>query len=516
MKRLAQVPVFALVLAVLGIQATVPPATNELGNYDEGLLVTNAFSIGRGLVPHRDFYSNYPPGSSLLVWAGGLLSGGHTIHTMRVMALVLRIAGAVLAAILVGRLTRGRARVATFAAILLLQTRLELSLYAYVTALTVALAGVVALPSDLSKRGRFAASGVFFGLVTWFRHDLFVYAAVVAAALALAARLAGRPLIAPVPREGRRAFAVGLLAAIVPFWGVLFLLAGPSRVFHDLLIDQAKYTMPARRLPMPSFAGEHAVGLFRWTIPTWLTDNVTLGLAALALGVACGAVQFALPRWRTGSREHHRQLVAALLLSLAVATAPQALQRTDFAHVGYGIPPVLACIFGALGAVPMLSEALLFVAFIPFVTNPPAVSTPDELPARLVTQPDENYIPGDRRTLAAAIDRITGPNDKIFVGCTSHSRLIINWMAVYFESRRLGATRIQQFDPGLVTRDEVQQQMISELEAHHPAAVVLASGCLWDEPNESRKPGSDRLDHYIAAHYQPVEQISRFQILRPR
>ena len=516
MKRFAQVPFIAFVLAILGIQATVPAATNALGDYDEGLLVTDAFSIGRGLIPHRDFYSNYPPGATLLVWAGGLLSGGHTIYSMRLMALVLRIAGAVLAAILVGRLTRGRARVAAFAAILLLQTRLELSLYAYVTAITIGLAGVVALPADLSERRRFAASGVLFGLVTWFRHDLFVYAAFVAAGLALVARLAGRPLVAPVPRESRRAFAIGLLAAIVPFWGTLFLLAGPSRVFHDLLIDQAKYTMPARRLPMPSFAGKVPVGLFNWTIPACLTDNVTLGLLALAFGIACGVIHLAFQRRRGDFREHNRRLVGALVLSIAVATAPQALQRTDFAHVGYGIPPVLACIFGAVGGVPALGEALLFLAFVPFVAHRPPLSTPDELPWRLVTQPDEAYIPSDRLALAAEIDRLTGPDDKIFVGCTTHSRVILNWVSIYYEARRLGATRIQQFDPGVVTRDDVQQQMIGELEAHHPAAVILAMGCLWDEPNESRKPGSDRLDHYIAAHYRPVDQITRFQVLRPR
>ena len=517
MKRLAQLPVFALVLAMLGIQATVASAPDMLGEYDEGLLVTDAFSIARGLVPHRDFYCNYPPGTTLLVWAGGLLSGGHTIYTMRMLALVIRIGGAALAAIAVGRVTRGRARVATFAAILLLQCCLELVLFAYSTAMTMALAGLVALPTDPSRRGRFVASGVFFGLVTWFRHDLFVYAAAIAGVLAVVARLAGRPLDTPLPREGCRAFAVGLLAALAVFWGPLFALAGPSHVFHDLLIDQMKYTMPARRLPMPSFAGERAVDLFHWTIPACLTGCTTLGLLALALGVSCGVVHFALQRKRTRFADHHRRIVVALLLALATATAPQALQRTDWAHVAFGIPAVVASIFAAFGAVPALADALLFVTFIPFVTNWLPLSAPAEIRERLAARPDDAYIPDDRRALAEAVKRLAGPNDRIFSGCTSHSRLIANWgLSVYFESRRLGATRIQQFDPGVVTRDDVQQTMIRELEAHPPAAVVLASGCFWEEPNESKRMGSDRLDRYIESHFEPVEQIGEFQVLRPR
>ena len=40
-----------------------------------------------------------------------------------------------------------------------------------------------------------------------------------------------------------------------------------------------------------------------------------------------------------------------------------------------------------------------------------------------------------------------------------------------------------------MTRDDVQQRMIEELQAHHPAAVVLSDHCYWDEPNASSKKG---------------------------
>jgi|CZKU01.1.fsa_nt_gi hypothetical protein len=514
-ERLARVPVAALVFSVLGIQITASHLTAPLGFYDEGLLVTDAFLLSKGQIPYRDFYANYPPGSFLLVRACSLVSAGATIHTMRVLALGIRVAGATLAAIIVGRLTRGRARVAAFAAVLLLQSRIELTMYAYVTAVALALGGVVALPTNTSRRGRFTASGVLFGLVSWFRHDLFMYGAVGAGVLALFARLAGRPIVARLPREARRSFAVGLLSAVLPFWCFVLLSGGPSQVIHDLVLDQAKYTQPARVMPLPSFKGEQGVGLFNWTIPGYLTDYVTLGLLALAFAAALGAAHVVLQVRRRTSRDD-LTLTTAFLLAISVATAPQALLRTDWAHVGYGVPATVACLFGALGAIPAFSEFLVLLAFLPFVASHPGLIAPGELLARLKTRPDEDFIPPDRRAVSAAIHRLAGPDDRIFVGCTAHTRVIVSFVSVYYESRRLGATRIQQFDPGIVTRDDVQRRMIEEIESHHPAAVVLADGCYWNEPNASSNLGSDRLDRYIATHYVAVEQVGAYHIMRPR
>ena len=125
----------------------------------------DSFNLSRGQIPYRDFYANYPPGSFLVVRALAFVSGGATIHAMRVLAFGLRAAGAALAAVVVGRLTRGRARVATFAAVLLLQSQVPVIMFAYVTAMVLALAGVAALPIDTPSPRRFAASGVLFGLV---------------------------------------------------------------------------------------------------------------------------------------------------------------------------------------------------------------------------------------------------------------------------------------------------------------------------------------------------------------
>lgn len=516
MKRLAGIPFIALALSVVGVQLTATTMEGELGNYDEGLLVTDGMLLAHGQVPYRDFYANYPPGSFLVVRLCALLGGGATIHAMRLAAFGIRIAGAAFAALLVGRMTGGRARAAAFAAILLLQSRVGLTMFAYVTAVMLALSAVLALPGDRSPAvRRYAASGVLFGLESWFRHDLFLYTSLVFGAMALVARLVHRPLLGPLPRMSKKAFAVGLLAAAAPFWLVVLGAGGPSQVVHDLVLDQARFIQPARVMPMPSLRGDGHIGPFNWTVPSPLTDYVPMGLLALGCGIAAGAVHVLL-QLRQASLPPARRVATALVLALAVGTAPQALQRTDLAHVGYVSPTALASLFGALGSSAAMSEALLLVAFLPFVASRPGLIAPHEILACLHKRADELYIPSDQKLTAQVIDRITGPNDRIFVGCTSHRRLIISTPSLYYASRRLGATRIQQFDPGTVTRDDVQQTMIAELEARKPAAVVLAADCYWDEPNASRNVGSDRLDRYIADHFVHYEQHGVFDIMKPR
>jgi hypothetical protein len=515
-KRLAGIPFIAIALALVGLQLTAGSMDYNLTPYDEGLLVTNGMLIGHGQIPYRDFYSNYPPGSFLLVELCSWLGHGGAMHPMRIAALGIRVAGAAFAAILAGRMTKGRARVATFAAVLLLQSRVSLTMLAYVTAVTLALAAIVALPADRSPtRWRYAASGVLFGLMTWFRHDLAVYMIPTFGALALVARLVGRPVVGPLPREGKKAFAIAFLAAAVPFWLLVLGLGGPSQVLHDLVFDQARYIQPARVLPMPSFSGDAKIGLFDWTVPSPLADYVPLGLLALGGGIVFGALRV-LVELRPVGLPATRRLATILALTLAVATAPQALQRTDSFHVGYVAPAALACLFGALGGVPVMSQVLLFASFLPFVASHPGIVAPHAILDFLHPRPDDRYFDSDEKLTAAVIRRITKPEDRIFVGCTSHRRIVIDHVSLYYVAKRLGATRILQFDPGTVTRDDVQETMVKELEAHPPAAVVLTSDCYWDEPNASRNAGSDRLDRYIAEHFVHYEQHGTLDTLKPR
>jgi hypothetical protein len=504
-----------MVLAVIGIQVTGLGINKVLGDHDEGLLVTDGFNIARGLAPYRDFYTQYPPGSLVLVRAFMALFPGYAVYVMRAVAFGSRIAGAALAAAVVGRLTDRRARVATFAAVLLVQSNLDLTMFSYVTAVTLALAGLLAFPTERSSTGRYAACGVLLGLISWFRHDLFAYASVAFLVEALVAWGARRPLGVSLPRAGRLAWALGLVATLLVFWGPVFVIGGPSATFHDLFLDQVRYVQPARAIPLPSFKEDASVGLFNWTVPVYLTDYVRLGLLALGAGIAAGAMHFAWLLRRARVPEDER-IVVGLLLAFAAGAAPQALQRVDWAHVSFGVPLTVASLFGAVGGFAAVSEVLLVVAFLPFVATTPKLTAWKDFASDFKPRPDETFFRPEHIAASQALRKLAGPDDRIFVGCTSHARVVIGRVGLYFESGRLGATRVQQFDPGIVTRDDVQREMIEQIKEHHPPVLALTPSCSWAEPNDSVKLGSHLLDRYIVDNYMGVDQVGGFRILVPR
>jgi hypothetical protein len=502
-------------LALLGVQLSAWGINLALGEHDEGLLVTDGFNIAHGLVPYRDFYTQYPAGSLLVVRAFMALFPGYVVHTMRVAAFGMRIAGAALAAAVVGRLTDRRARTATFAVVLLLQSGLDLTMYSYVTAVTLALAGLLAFPTERSSKGRYAASGVLLGLVSWFRHDLFAFASVAFLAQMLVAWLARRPLGVSLPRSGRLAWAVGLVATVLVFWCPVLVLAGPSAAFHDLFLDQVRYVQPARVLPVPTFRQDAPVGLFNWTVPIYLTDYLRLGLLVLGAGIAAGAAHFVSLLRRARVPEDKRVLVA-LLLAFAAGAAPQSLQRVDASHVSLGVPLTVASLFGAVGGFAAVSEVLLVVAFLPFIASTPTLTAWKNLAHDFRRRSDDTFFRPEHVLAIEALHKLAGPDDRIFVGCTTHSHLVYGKVSLYFESGRLGVTRVQQFDPGIVTREDVQREMIQQIKENHPAAIALSSGCYKPEPNESDKEGSYRLDRYIVDHYIGVDQVADYRIMRPR
>ena len=84
-------------------------------------------------------------------------------------------------------------------------------------------------------------------------------------------------------------------------------------------------------------------------------------------------------------------------------------------------------------------------------------------------------------------------------------------MDLYFSTDRVGATRYMQFDPNVVNRADVQEQMIVELERTRPKVAILSRAPQRrDEPNESQREGAQLLDAYFASHYNQRRTAGHF------
>jgi hypothetical protein len=209
---------------------------------------------------------------------------------------------------------------------------------------------------------------------------------------------------------------------------------------------------------------------------------------------------------------------------VACAVVPQMMGRTDTTHAIYGVAPAIILIWalgeGAAGRSPRMAAPLLLVvtatALILPVRHVPALRL-DTGPTRPTLQnPRGAGTVGfqNRDELAQAIQSLSAPGERIYVGLTDHRRIFISEMDLYFLADRPGATRYMQFDPNMQNRADVQQEMIRELEQHRTRLAVLSAHFTHHvEPNEVQRMGADQLDQYFRANFERKQQIGEYSLM---
>ena len=85
----------------------------------------------------------------------------------------------------------------------------------------------------------------------------------------------------------------------------------------------------------------------------------------------------------------------------------------------------------------------------------------------------------------------------------------------YFLSERLPATKYHELHSGVVTTEEVQSEIISELKKNNTKYIVrFTEVSIYNEPNLSCvSSGIFLLDNYISSNFNIVEVFGDYQIL---
>jgi hypothetical protein len=490
--------------------------------FDEGILLTNANLILAGQVPFRDFYTNYPPGVFLLI-AGLWKVFGISGVIPRLFGVFLHLLTALLAGRIVGRIAGRSFSWLACGLVLLWTSAIGVGPYASVAAMTMAFIAIdVFLVVRTGKQNApFLLCGLALGAVGCLRHDLFIYFCLALAGTSVLGMVESRTWLNSTFGVRAGWTVLGMAIPLLLVWIPTAARAGVQVIANDLYFDQVRHVLPAARLPMPSLFALVPSTRFSLLFPACLAMLVSGAVALTLLGPVWAGVSLAFAR-RLQIKERSAVWITGALALVGLAYM---LTRTDLWHAIVALPPALILGVGlaeTLARQPVIWWRRLFVVtamLLLFV-----------LPARRILHahlelkdlrfpPIKGRLSGlsaewDQSGTLAFIRQNSQPGEGIFVGNEQHQRAGANDLSLYYLSDRPGVTRYLQFDSNIITRLDVQQQIVDDLETKRVRIAVLLRGEDNVGPNERRIIGARWLDDYLKTNFETVGGDNHYLWLR--
>jgi hypothetical protein len=469
---------------------------------EEGFMLVFPERVLAGDVPNEDFLHLYGPGS-LWVLAAVYEVFGVELHVERLAGFAQQI-GIVLGVLFLARpFGPLLATVGAAITLIVIVPPIGLTALAWVGAVALCLWAVrFGLRAVERRRPRDAVvAGLLAAAALLYRPDTII-------ALTLAALVIGRRLDARLRWRALGAAALGSTPYLVHL-----AMAGPGNVIQGMVLDPVVYLRGGRRLPLPPSWGHFDGFLQRagalhepfWPIPD-LASPSQLSVWLVLLFATVIALLLTGRQWLRAEPGDARALTLLVAGVLSAGLLPQALQRADSTHlawvacVPFGFLPALASRWvrdrrlaaAAAVAVPLLLvPAFTFRSYADYVAQTFGVH---RLAFRIEHEGRVFYygrpdVAAAAHALLADVERLTGPGDTMLVGTgdlrfTPYSDAYL----YYLLPDRPPATYYVEMDPGVASADD---SGLAEEVAAADLVVLSHVWDAWDEPNDSRIPGSD-------------------------
>lgn len=509
----------SLLLFIAAFAFLLPGINQTVNIYDEGIIVYSAVRIIDGHVLYRDFWSIYTPGQ-FYVLAGLYKLFGPSIMVERLWDTAARAFLALVTFWLVTRLSSRRTGLLAWVAITAWVGYYTYSFtkhwvfngYPVWQAITLCLLSILLMMLYFERRDRrwLVGSGVALGVGILFRHDFGIYsgvgqglALVLHSLLAVDAPQAFKDKLRHFWRAALP-FGIGALVIVGPV-ALYFIAQAPlNELIYNLFTFPTSVFPRYRYLPYP---------------PLELPDALPFYLPFVVYAVGAVLAVLLLRKDRANSMAYALAMVMIIVFGLTGFN--QARVRSDVIHTpAFFLPSVimLAALVGGITPLKRYSPdySKLFTSLAALVMvfviatpagdrlllisdrqrmNPPITHTLPRAQGALVSR--------DLVQVAQFLRNNTDPQDRIYVGITTHDRIVVNEPMLYFLAERHSATRYHELHPGVATTAPVQQEIVNDLELYKVEYLVLSSQFEgWKEPNESAiSSGVTILDDYIRSRY---------------
>jgi hypothetical protein len=516
---------------------------------EEGFMLVFPERFLHGDFPNRDFLHLYGPGS-VWVLAGWYKLFGVSLAAERIFGLFQELAIIFGVYALARFWGRSAALPCALLSLLFIMPPLGLTALAWVGGVGLGLLCLAALLEarrrlETSQRAayRFAVlGGLLGGIAILFRLDLVVAVGVgtVVALWATRRKLVWRALWG---------FSIAVLGYVVHM-----AMVGPYTAFKGMVLDPVVYLRGGRRLPIPP-PWNHLDGFLqrsqatvppKWQLPSLDTAQqltvwffVLLGGVAFLVGVAVWSMR------RNPGRFRSRVLLAAALFSIGLV--PQAMQRVDSAHFAWvSCVPLAFLPVAVLDLLDIIRErrgrdtprspmrrgllvgGSVIVAIclvIPYFTawsyeDFVAQSFGKHRVALPISRNGRVFYYGradvqkDATALLKKVPQIAKPGEKLFVGTSDLRKTPYSDAWLYFLLPEYPpGTYYIEMDPGVAN---AKNSRLAKDLASSDIAILSSVWDDWDEPNDSRKLGSDKPNQVLHDHFCKVEQFGKLYTLYKR
>lgn len=495
-------------LACLGIFLGLAASFHRsIGLYDEGFALTNAMRLSFGDVPHVDYWTAYPPGTSLVIsWAFALF--GQYLEVARVVNLAWSLLLLLSFFVFVLRLSN------VFTGLLLtvfVSFWMSSSLYpAYsvIPALALILSSLVFLVGGILEGigSRCLVGGFLGGCVVAFRHDF--------AAYLLFSLVLSIFLLPPRERVQIRSFLSAYCVVSIVLISVYLWKTDGIEFSRQAIIFPMSGMRENRYLQYPGLFELTEVFNGRWIL-AWFTPIFVVSLVVARL---------------TSTKGLKRSLnlyVFGVLAIMAFLLTLQSHNRLDLPHVAPSVIFAIALLGVTLGKIDTkpMRRGYWFFGLIPILYLFYGVYVGIGQ-VNIVRAVECTFSPTDsicakvgksQRDIVEFVNSRYSSSELIFVGVARHDKIFVNDASLYFLLGRPIPTKWSEMHPGVVTTLDVQKSIVLQLQDAEVQVIVLADFPVREEGNlSSQSSGAFVLDEFISSSFSQVYEIGRYRVLERR